>query len=51
MKRCSVITREACVMMQRAACARCMMLDDSREWLDLRASYGAGRGLSGKGRV
>src|SRR5258706_4304096 len=36
-----VITREACVLMRARMCSL-MMLDDSREWLDLRASYGAG---------
>ncbi len=35
-----VITREACLMMQAKMCSL-MMLDDSREWLELRASYGA----------
>ena len=35
-----VITREACLMMQAKMCSL-MMLDDAREWLDLRASYGA----------
>jgi signal transduction histidine kinase len=35
-----VITREACLMMQARMCSL-MMLDDSREWLELRASYGA----------
>jgi signal transduction histidine kinase len=36
-----VITREACVLMRARMCSL-MMLDESREWLDLRASYGAG---------
>ena len=36
-----VITREACLMMQAKMCAL-MMLDEGREWLELRASYGAG---------
>ena len=35
-----LITREACLMMQAKMCSL-MMLDDSREWLELRASYGA----------
>jgi GAF domain-containing protein len=35
------ITREACVLMRARMCSL-MMLDESREWLDLRASYGAG---------
>jgi signal transduction histidine kinase len=36
-----VITREACELMRARMCSL-MMLDESREWLDLRASYGAG---------
>lgn len=36
-----VITREACTLMHARMCSL-MMLDESREWLDLRASYGAG---------
>ena len=36
-----VITREACVMMQ-AKMSSLLMLDESREWLELRASCGAG---------
>ena len=35
-----VITREACVLM-RAKVGALMLLDESREWLDLRASFGA----------
>lgn len=35
-----VITREACELMHARMCSL-MMLDESREWLDLRASYGA----------
>src|SRR5450432_2998971 len=35
-----VITREACELMRARMCSL-MMLDESREWLDLRASYGA----------
>ncbi|HEX3800950.1 MAG TPA: GAF domain-containing protein [Verrucomicrobiae bacterium] len=35
-----VITREACLMMQARMCSL-MMLDDTREWLELRASHGA----------
>jgi signal transduction histidine kinase len=35
------ITREACVLMSARMCSL-MMLDESREWLELRASYGAG---------
>jgi signal transduction histidine kinase len=36
-----VITREACELMRARMCSL-MMLDENREWLDLRASYGAG---------
>jgi signal transduction histidine kinase len=36
-----LITREACLMMNAKMCSL-MMLDESREWLELRASYGAG---------
>jgi signal transduction histidine kinase len=36
------ITREACDLMRAKMCSL-MMLDDTREWLDLRASHGAGR--------
>ncbi len=35
-----VITREACELMRARMCSL-MMLDESRGWLDLRASYGA----------
>ncbi|HVM50123.1 MAG TPA: GAF domain-containing protein [Candidatus Acidoferrum sp.] len=35
------ITREACVLM-RAKVGALMLLDPTREWLELRASYGAG---------
>ena len=37
----SIITREACVLMRAKVCSL-MLLDESREWLDLRASFGAG---------
>ena len=37
----SVITREACVLMRAKVCSL-MLLDESREWLELRASFGAG---------
>ena len=45
-----VITREACLMMQAKMCS-VLLLDDSREWLDLRASYGAGEAYLQKPRV
>lgn len=46
----NVITREACVLMQ-AKTSSVMLLDDSREWLDLRASFGAGPAYLGKPRL
>src|ERR1017187_59674 len=45
-----VITREACLLMQARMCSL-MMLDESREWLDLRASYGAGEAYINKPRL
>ena len=45
-----VITREACVLMQARMCSL-MMLDESREWLDLRANYGAGKAYLQKPRL
>jgi signal transduction histidine kinase len=45
-----VITREACVLMRARMCSL-MMLDESREWLDLRASYGAGKAYLKKPRL
>jgi signal transduction histidine kinase len=45
-----VITREACVLMSARMCSL-MMLDESREWLDLRASYGAGNAYIKKPRL
>jgi signal transduction histidine kinase len=44
------ITREACVLMHARMCSL-MMLDESREWLDLRASYGAGEAYIHKPRL
>jgi signal transduction histidine kinase len=44
------ITREACVLMSARMCSL-MMLDESREWLDLRASYGAGEAYIRKPRL
>ena len=46
----SVITREACVLMQARMCSL-MLLDETREWLDLRASYGAGDAYVRKPRL
>ncbi len=45
-----VITREACVLMRARMCSL-MMIDESREWLDLRASYGAGESYINKPRL
>src|SRR6266571_3625661 len=36
-----VITRESCVLMRAKMCSL-MLLDQTREWLELRASFGAG---------
>lgn len=44
------ITREARGLMQARVCS-ILMLDPSREWLDLRASHGAGPGYCGKPRL
>jgi len=46
----SVITREACALMRARMCSL-MMLDDTRQWLDLRASSGAGEAYLRKPRV
>ena len=46
----NVITREACQLMD-AKMASLLLLDDSREWLDLRASHGAGADYLGKPRL
>ena len=45
-----VITREACELMRARMCSL-MLLDESREWLDLRASYGAGEAYIRKPRL
>jgi signal transduction histidine kinase len=44
------ITREACDLMRARMCSL-MMLDESREWLDLRASHGAGEAYIKKPRL
>ena len=44
------ITREACELMHARMCSL-MMIDESREWLDLRASYGAGSAYIKKPRL
>jgi signal transduction histidine kinase len=45
-----VITREACLLMRARVCSL-MMLDESRDWLDLRASHGAGKAYLNKPRL
>ncbi len=45
-----VITREGCKLMRARMCSL-MLLDESREWLDLRASYGAGDAYVNKPRL
>jgi len=45
-----VITREACLLMQGKMCSL-MLLDGNREWLDIRASYGAGEAYLRKPRL
>ena len=45
-----VITREACVLMRAKMCSL-MLLDDSHQWLDLRASFGAGHAYIRKPRL
>src|SRR6185369_3750134 len=44
------IARETCDLMRGRMCSL-MMLDESREWLDLRASYGAGEAYLKKPRL
>lgn len=45
-----VITREACQLMEGKMCSL-LMLDERREWLDLRASHGAGAAYVKKTRL
>jgi signal transduction histidine kinase len=45
-----VITREACQLMEGKMCSL-LMLDERREWLDLRASHGAGAAYVKKPRL
>jgi signal transduction histidine kinase len=45
-----VVTHEACVLMRAKMCSL-MMLDDTHEWLDLRASFGAGDDYVSKPRL
>ena len=46
----NVITREACALMQAKMCSL-MLLDERCEWLDLRASFGAGAAYVNKPRL
>ena len=46
----NTVTREACVLMQAKMCSL-MMLDETRAWLDLRASFGAGKNYVQKPRL
>jgi signal transduction histidine kinase len=45
-----VITKEACELMRARMCSL-MLLDEAREWLDLRASFGAGDAYIKKPRL
>jgi signal transduction histidine kinase len=45
-----VITREACVLMAGKMCSL-LLLDETREWLELRASHGAGPAYIAKPRL
>jgi signal transduction histidine kinase len=45
-----IITSEACELMQAKMCSL-MMLDETRTWLDLRASFGAGEAYIKKPRL
>src|SRR5665213_1935148 len=45
-----VITREACILMDARACSL-LMLDETGQWLDLRASSGAGEAYTKKPRL
>lgn len=46
----NAITRDACELMRAKMCSL-MLLDESRAWLDLRASYGAGEAYITKSRL
>ena len=46
----NVVTREACLLMHAKMCSL-MLLDETREWLDLRASHGAGEAYTSKPRL
>ncbi len=46
----TAVTREACVLMRGKMCSL-LLLDESRQWLDLQASYGAGQAYLSKPRL
>ena len=46
----NAITREACTLMDAKMCSL-LLLDHTREWLDLKASFGAGEGYLQKPRL
>jgi signal transduction histidine kinase len=46
----NTITRESCLLMRAKVCSL-MLIDSSREWLDLRASFGAGEAYLRKPRL
>ncbi len=46
----TVITREACGLMQAKVCSL-MMIDPSQSWLDVRSSHGAGEAYLNKARL
>ena len=45
-----VVTAETCLLMRAKMCSL-MMLDETRDWLDLRASYGASEAYTSKPRL
>lgn len=46
----TVVTRESCQLMEAKMCSL-LLLDESREWLELRASFGAGKTYLSKPRL
>jgi signal transduction histidine kinase len=46
----TAVTREACVLMRGKMCSL-LLLDEGRQWLDLRASHGAGQAYLSKPRL
>jgi signal transduction histidine kinase len=45
-----IITRQACALMRTKVCSL-MLLDESRDWLELRASFGAGEAYVNRPRL